>query len=75
MTICVAGISKEGIILVSDCRVTYLGESTDPYSDSLLKIWTLNRNTVLAFSGNIGCAQYIIRNLDKKHYSNSGKPV
>jgi 20S proteasome alpha/beta subunit len=63
MTICSAGISKEGVIIVSDCRVTY----GNLFSDSLVKTYPLTENSSLSFAGNIDCAKFIITHLNGKH--------
>ncbi len=63
MTICAAGISNEGIIIVSDCRVTY----DRAFSDSLQKTYPLTEYSAISFAGDIYCAQFIITRLNSKH--------
>lgn len=69
MTICTAGISKEGIILVSDCRVSY-GRT---YSDSLQKTCRLTEFSTLSFAGDIRCAKFIITKLNHKNLTSNAK--
>lgn len=73
MTICSAAITKEGIVIVSDCRVTYSGTYIDPFSDSLLKTMSLTDNCTLSFAGDIYCIQSMIANLNHEQIGDAAK--
>lgn len=67
MTICAAGIGRDAIYVVSDCRVTYEGELLNPYSDCLLKTVPLTSNSFLCFAGDIACIQSMVGELNLGH--------
>lgn len=73
MTICCAAITKEGVITVSDCRVTYEDRFADPFSDSLLKTLPLTKHSLLSFAGDIYCAQYLVTHLNSEHIANAAQ--
>lgn len=64
MTICTAAITPEGIYVVSDCRVT-LGRWY--FSDCLLKTVFITDRCTLTFAGDVHCAQWVVRSLNRDH--------
>lgn len=73
MTICNAAITQEGIVIISDCRVTYEGNYLDPFSDSLLKTISLAGHSTLTFAGDIYCAQFMIASLNTNQIAEAAK--
>lgn len=73
MTICCAGITKEGVIAISDCRVTYQQRTVDPFSDSLLKTSPVTSHSLLSFAGDIYCVQFLVTRLNGEHLSRAAR--
>lgn len=73
MTICSAAITSEGIVIISDCRVTYEGSYLDPFSDSLLKTVPLADHSTLSFAGDIYCAQFVVARLNPMQITDAAK--
>jgi hypothetical protein len=73
MTICTAAITSEGIVVISDCRVTLNNRF---FSDCLLKTVFVTDRCTLAFAGDINCAQWVVEQLRSQHIRDaSAKPV
>lgn len=73
MTICCAAITKEGVVTVSDCRVTYQQRIVDPFSDSLLKTIPVTNYALLSFAGDILCAQFLVTQLNAGHITRAAE--
>lgn len=63
MTMVAGYHSEEGIVLISDSRVTWGAEKDQHFQDSLQKIVPLADGLVLAFAGDVRAVERIIREL------------